>query len=164
TMVRREELRGPLTITSHLRVEKSGLHYFHHVNENKIFKSFITACGLKNNEWIWLDPSRREKALHSYQSGQHNCIKKLGIFYRNYISDFKNYGVYDLMKFKKFITNFFKLTEKYQDLASLFGEENVFLNGSFTATTQAGVPFQTYFKEGEFKGLGVIDNFTRQNG
>lgn len=164
TMLRREELRGPLNIISHLRVEKSGLRYFHYANENNLFKTFISVCGLEKNSWVWLDPKSREKELQSSQSGAHKCVKNLGLSYRTYINDFRSYGVYDLLKFKKFITSFFKLTEKHQDLASLFGAENVFLNGSFTATTKAGAPFQAYFKEGEFKGLGVIDNFTRQNG
>ena len=45
-----------------------------------------------------------------------------------------------------------------------FGEENVFIYGQFSAMTKDGIPFSTHFKTGQFRGLGVIDQFMRQSG
>lgn len=43
------------------------------------------------------------------------------------------------------------------DMYNFFGMENVFMFGSLQATTDQNTTFHTYFNEGKFKGLGVID-------
>jgi hypothetical protein len=45
---------------------------------------------------------------------------------------------------------------------NLFGIRNVFFHGVFSATTSSNTDFVTYFHEGEFKGLGVVDNYMRE--
>ncbi len=82
--------------------------------------------------------------------------------FSDYAQKLRLYGISDMMKFKSFLGSFFKRTRNYKDLYGLFGQENIFLTGNFNATTADGLPFTTYFKEGEFQGLGVIDSFMRQ--
>src|SRR5690606_13143943 len=164
TMIRREELRGPLSISSHLRVEKSGFSYLNQLGQNQVFEIFISVCAVKDMKWQWLSEYERQIAFKKKQKGSHSCVKELGLKYYAYFYDVDQHHYHDLNKFKALVTSFFKETEDYRDLAKLFGQENVFLNGSFMATTARGEPFQAYFKEGEFKGLGVIDNFSRQSG
>ncbi|MEX1100167.1 MAG: hypothetical protein WEB87_07065, partial [Bacteriovoracaceae bacterium] len=81
--------------------------------------------------------------------------------YVDYASHFHRYGVIDLMRFKSFIGSYFKRINHYSDIHLLFGANNVFMNGQFNARTAEGASFSTYFKEGEFQGLGVIDTFMR---
>ena len=76
--------------------------------------------------------------------------------------NFHKYGISDLMRFKAFIGSYFKRIRDYKDLHVLFGAPNIFLSGEFSAQTNKGLPFTTYFKEGEFQGIGVIDSFIRE--
>lgn len=163
-MIRNDELKGPIQIKSNLRVEKQGLSYFHSLSEDKIFEALVTVCAPKVDIAKWLDKKRRDKALKAAQVGKHLCVKNLGLSYISYRDSFKESKAYDLLKLKKFITSYFRKTNETTKLSLLFGKNNVFQDGSFMATMRSGLPYQTYFKEGDFRGLGVIDNFSRKNG
>lgn len=136
--VNNRTLRGPLEISSKIQILAPGLNHFNFLDENYSFALFKEICG----------------------NGR-NCQKLLRRKYTDYTGHFHRYGIIDLMRFKSFIGSFFKRIRHYQDIYALFGRENVFMNGSFTATTRSGAPFTTYFKEGEFQGLGVIDTYIR---
>lgn len=138
-MIEDRELRGPLKIASKVHVQAAGLKHFNFLDEKIAFGLF-------------------EKICEKTQS----CEALLRRKYTDYASHYHRYGIVDLMKFKSFIGSYFKRIRHYSELHPLFGAENVFMNGSFEATTSQGVPFTTFFKEGQFQGLGVIDTFMRE--
>lgn len=133
------DLRGPLEISSKVSIQETGLQHFNFLDEKTAFKMFKEVC----------------------DSGR-SCQKMLRRKYTSYTGHFHRYGIVDLMRFKSFIGSYFKRIRHYSDLYPLFGKDNIFINGAFKARTREGSDFATYFKEGEFQGLGVIDTFMRE--
>lgn len=158
-----EDLRGPLEFESKIEVEKEGLSYFHSLSEKTAFEIFVNLCRVKIKK-KWLDPKKREKSLRRIQLGRAACVKSIGKRYLNYMGEVKNIGDYDINKFRKFIGKYFSKVKNIKQVYNLFGEENVFVHGSLFAKTRNKIPFSTYFKSGNFRGLGVIDNYMRENG
>ena len=70
----------------------------------------------------------------------------------------------DLKKLRKFLGKYFSEVSHISQVEGLFGQKNIFVHGSLFARTKSKIPFSTYFKSGNFRGLGVIDNFMRQSG
>ena len=58
-----------------------------------------------------------------------------------------------------FLSKISKYLRSKARLHKIFGTENVFLTGMFSANTKDGVLFVTFFSDGEYNGLGVIDDF-----
>jgi len=137
-MVDRRELRGPLGVHNKIEIQARGLEVFNTLRDDEADSIFRKVCDRKRS-----------------------CVRLLTRKFSDYAEKFRLYGVADMMKFKSFLGSFFKRTKSYKDLYGLFGKDNIFLTGSFNATTESGSPFTTYFKEGEFQGLGVIDSFMR---
>jgi len=159
-MIDNKSLRGPLSISSKLLIERAGLVHFHQLHEDDVFKVIVDACGTKRKR-KWLNPRKRRKMLRRVQFGKSACVKKIGNRYLDYINDFKALGQSNLKRFRRFLGPFFKNTRYIGDIYSIFGAENIFNHGTFSATTQDGTYFNTYFKSGQFRGLGVIDNYLR---
>ncbi|MCO4755074.1 MAG: hypothetical protein KC478_11375 [Bacteriovoracaceae bacterium] len=139
-MVKDEVLRGPIEVVSKVKVLSAGIAHFNFLDEKNAFKKFKEMC----------------------EGRKKSCFNLLKKRYLSYMSHFHRYGISDLMRFKSFIGSYFKRLRTYKDLYTLFGKENVFMNGQLSAVTNKGLPFSTYFKEGEFQGLGVIDSFMRE--
>lgn len=138
-LVEDKKLRGPLEISNRIQIMAPGLTYFNELHELKAYEVFKDVCRKKNS-----------------------CQKLLKRKYDDYISRFRSFGVIDIMRFKAFLGSFYKRIHHYSELYDLFGMENVFMNGQFNATQSNGANFTTFFKEGEFQGLGVIDTFIRE--
>lgn len=155
-----EKLRGPLAIESKLIVETTGLKYFNSLSEDKVFESIQSVC--RNDKSKWRDSDNRKKYLSRIQFGSNNCVKLLGNKYLKYLQEKLMTGRLDLMKLKSFLGSFFKRIRHYSEFFWLFGEDNTFMTGEFNATTDQGQTFTTYFNDGDFRGLGVIDSFMRQ--
>ncbi|MBC74954.1 MAG: hypothetical protein CME64_02975 [Halobacteriovoraceae bacterium] len=143
-MVNNRTLRGPLEISTKITVLAMGLDHFNFMDENDAFEQFEYMCENRN------------------ENRQRRCFRLLKRKYLSYMAYFHKYGISDLMRFKSFIGSYFKRIKDYKDLHTLFGAQNIFLSGEFSAQTNKGLPFTTYFKEGEFQGIGVIDSFIRE--
>lgn len=161
SMLRDKDLKAPLEVNSNLRVEAVGLRYFHQLTQNEVFGKLADICNASNKK-DWMDSRKRKKLLRRFSYGSNNCVKKIGNRYLSYINTYNSQQLINLDAFKKFLGSYFKNSRGYIDLIHLFGEENVFIHGDFSATTKDGQPFQNYFKSGQFRGLGVIDSFMRQ--
>lgn len=61
-------------------------------------------------------------------------------------------------KLKDFVLALYAFTDKKTHFDQVFGSNNVFLYGDFSARTAQGTQFMTNFREGVFTGLGVINN------
>lgn len=66
-----------------------------------------------------------------------------------------------LWRLKSFFQELYSKSKHKQDMYNFFGLKNVYLHGSFEAQDRNGVPFLAYFREGEFKGTGLVNNFLR---
>lgn len=159
-LVDQKKLRGPLAIKTKVVVESAGLEYFSSLDENQIFDTLMHVCKSSNSKWR--DAERRKKALRRIQIGKSNrCMKLLGNKFMEYHEDRVQFLRINLMKLKSFLGSYFKRISRYTDFFYLFGEENTFLTGEFSATSEQGGSFKTYFNQGDFRGLGVIDTFMR---
>ena len=161
--IKDEDLRGPLDFESKIEIEEAGLSHFHSLSEKRAFEIFVNICRVKRKK-KWEDPKRRAKSLRRIQLGRASCVKSIGKRYLSYIGELKDIGDYDINKFRKFIGKYFSKVRNISQVHDLFGESNVFIHGSLFARTKDKIPFSTYFKSGNFRGLGVIDSYMRENG
>ncbi|MFA7614917.1 MAG: hypothetical protein WCY48_11830, partial [Candidatus Caldatribacteriota bacterium] len=164
TFLRKNELRGPLTLDTQLRVEEAGLHYLLTQAESNIFYSIAKICH-SDMIYKWMDDAHRRSLLKKSQYGNEACVKRIGNKFLNFKQDFQvhNYAASTKL-FREFIQDFYKESTKLEEMVLLFGSDNSFIHGSFNATTNKGHAFMTTFSAGQFRGLGVIDNFQRSTG
>lgn len=164
TFVRNDELKGPLTIEAVFRVEEAGLLYFVNQAESNVFFAVAKVCD-SNSLYKWIDDNYRNVLLKKSLSGNEACVKRIGLKYLAFKKDYEDFQFAPSIKlFKSFIQDYYKESTKLEELVVLFGSENSFIHGSLNATTKAGSPFLTTFSAGQFRGLGVIDNFQRSTG
>jgi hypothetical protein len=71
--------------------------------------------------------------------------------------------VVPLWRFKDVAQTIYLEHKSKTDIFNFYGITNVFHYGHFKATKQDGFPFVSYFDEGNFSGLGVVDNYRRDN-
>jgi hypothetical protein len=139
-MVRNEQLRGPLSVTTNIRVMKDGLDYFNQLSTEAIKREFSYIC--------------QKKA---------SCIKNLLGHYESYKKILTVHQNHELIHMKRLMENILRDVHDLASFQVLFGE-STFVSGQFTATTSAGALFTTQYSLGEFKGLGIIDTYQRLNG
>jgi hypothetical protein len=164
TLLSNNQLKGPLQIESTLRIEKTGFEYFLKAEKNLIWKSIAHTCGVGNTE-LWMNEGSREKRLQRLLLGKEACVKKLGRAYEHFRMDYlENSSMPSIKKFKDFLGPYFKESKTLSNIYPLFGEQNIFLSGRIQATTAEGNSYVQPFSSGQFRGLGVIDNFKRSNG
>jgi hypothetical protein len=164
TDIRNEVLKGPMIIESHVRVEKAGFDYLITSPENNVFTLLADVCRSKKKN-LWAAETTRVELLEHDQLGNEECVKDLGIKYIGFKQDYgANFLKPSLAKFKDFMTKFYKKSDNITHLQLLFGAENTFITGKLEARTSMGSSFHTVFSSGQFRGLGVIDNFKRAQG
>ncbi len=162
-LIKNEQLKGPIKVSSTIRVEKSGLDYFITAPENYIITPIVNACNSRRLS-SWLNSSKRKRMLKNLQIGNDVCVKKILKDYYAFKSDLAVDGKPSLAKFKNTVSKFFKEANNINEIKALFGPQNVFISGQLQATTSAGQSFTTPFNSGLFRGLGVIDNYKRTLG
>lgn len=183
-LLRSQQLQGPLTLTGKYIIKKEGLEYFNKLSLKEVYtviketcrKRFFCRISLeKSFDRYWKEVSHRSysKKLYDYCKPKfklfrsakkkrylwESCIQK-----RTKLSIDQRLKNIPLWRFKDFAQ---KLTEKSRtkvDLYNYFGLPNVFLHGSFEALDLEGRDFISYFREGDFNGLGVIDSYLLDNG
>ncbi len=160
-IIRSEQLKGPLVVESNVRVEKTGFNHLLAADENVVFGQFAKVCGFSKSE-DWTGEKKRAQMLREDQDGKDACVKDIGLKFLSFKKDYHaNLLKPSLAKFKIFMDKYFKQTKNIRDLAQLFGTNNTFIHGSLSATRPSGDEFNTTFSSGDFRGLGVIDNFKR---
>ena len=160
-IIRQGQLKGPILIESNLRVEKAGFEYLLKIPVKTIFGHAIRIC--KSNLIVeWNDEPQRNRLLAQPLIGPEQCVKSIGKKFLEFKADYQQNSFQpSLAKFKLFMTRYFKQAETLADLTALFGEENIFINGQLKAKTSQNTQFVTTFSTGQFRGLGVIDNYKR---
>ncbi|MDP7319824.1 MAG: hypothetical protein QF441_04410 [Bacteriovoracaceae bacterium] len=158
--IKKEKLRGPITINSTLEVGSNALFFFNRLPVKKIIEASLDICRVRNyDRKKFYNERQRRRLSHRILRGPQRCAQNLLRRYFKYINYLERYNHIDLIKFKHFMGYYFSRSKSINDLTRLFGAENVFLHGDLTAKTSDGKSFQTFFKSGQFTGLGVIDRF-----
>lgn len=140
TMLRNEDLIGPVYAVANLKVMGDGLAYFNALPETQVKAIFSDVCG-----------------------GRESCVKSMLTPYTQYKKVLASTQKLELYQFKSFMTIFARKAKGLMPYYGLFGEY-AFFHGSFSAYSKAGLPFSTTFTSGQFRGLGVIDTYQRLNG
>jgi hypothetical protein len=164
TDIRNEVIMGPMLIESTLRVDQAGFRYILNRSENEVFQQVAIVC---NSERVsdWANEKNRRELLEDITLGKESCVRDIGVKYLEFREDyFTNALKPSIAKFKEFITKYYKVAQSLSDLSNLFGVENTFIHGRLQAKTSRGAGFSTSFSTGQFRGLGVIDNFKRSEG
>jgi hypothetical protein len=164
SIIRGEQLKGPMIIESNLRVEKAGFDFFLKSNDNTVFGHMARVCESDRVD-SWMDENHRSLYLKRVQIAEELCVKNMGLAYLDFKGDYYQHSLKpSLAKFKKFLTKYFKKVQTLSDLSVLFGENNTFIHGELKGTTPQNAQFVTSFSSGQFRGLGVIDNYKRSVG
>lgn len=164
TIIRSGQLKGPMLIESKFRVEKAGFEYVINLPDNTAFGYIAQVCKSKKAKH-WVNEARRQKLLSKILGGKEACVKNIGKDFLAFKADYQANALKpSLAKFKSFLTGYYKEAQSLAQLTNLFGAENVFINGQLKAATPVGAQFVTSFSTGQFRGLGVIDNFKRASG
>ena len=165
--IKSKELRGPILLNTTIEVEKSGLSHFNRLSISDLTLIAISHCDVDSSEYKkgkFIKKRRRvgPRMRSTYSSAQ-KCALKLIDRFSEYKDEIEKHNRINLLKFKRFMGYFFSKSENLNDLDSLFGTENIYIYGQFNAANKSGLSFQTYFQSGQFKSLGVIEEFKRSN-
>ncbi len=163
-LLNKNDIKGPLSIDSILRIDSVGFQYFIGQGDDNIWKNIAEVCQ-SNRVNDWSDLEKRKVLAAKIQIGNESCVKKMGHFYQTFIDDFHSNSMQpSLKKFRSFILYYFKESKNLSDVFDLFSKELTFLSGRIEAKTSQGNSFVQVFSSGQFRGLGVIDNFKRSKG
>lgn len=163
-IIRSGQLKGPMMIESKLLVEKIGFEYLLNTDHDIVFGLVAGVCKSGRVE-EWKNETKRNKFLNRLQIGKELCVKNIGTKFLEFKNDYlANAKKPSLAKFKSFLTKYYKQAENLTQISALFSEENTFIHGQLKGTTPLGTQFVLPFSSGQFRGLGVIDNFKRSNG
>ena len=159
---KKDELKGPVRVESTLKVEKAGFDYFVKRPLGEFFAQIAWVCKSKKmNDWV--SEVKRPAMLKAKQSGNEKCVQDMGLDVMDFLSDYQaNFSKPAIAKFSKFLKAYYKLTDSANDLAAIFGANNTFMMSKIEATSPIGTTFSQTVSHGQFRGLGVIDNFSRQ--
>jgi hypothetical protein len=161
-LVEKDELKGPMTIHTTVRIEKIGLKYFNEQDEDYHFRAMAMVCN-DDHPNRWTQKSYRDQMMRRLQTGSALCVKQLGKDYLKYKEDLDKYQLINMKKFRDFMIHLHKKTDRVKDLNLFFGDNNIFFHGYFSAKTKSGENFSTFFQDGVFRGLGIVDNYIRTN-
>lgn len=140
TMVRNEELKGPMSVTMNMRIMGDGLTHFNSLTTAQVEGVFHGVCDEKKT-----------------------CTQRLMAPYLAYKRVWEGTKRLELAQLKKCMSTFTKEIKEMAPLQALFGEY-AFIHGQFNARSRSGMPFATSYSTGQFRGVGLIDTYQRQNG
>lgn len=158
--VKKKKLRGPLKISTKILIQEAGLTYFNRLSVNQVVPALLTVCDISKRDWRkYSTKKRRRRYLRGRLDHEEKCFRKLLSRLESYKKQYDPDKFVDLFKLKKFIGLYFSKAKNIKHITYLFGSNTLFYHGEFVAKTKSGQNFQTFFKSGQFTGLGVIDNF-----
>ncbi|MFW5887177.1 MAG: hypothetical protein ACOCUH_00080 [Bacteriovoracia bacterium] len=137
TAVKKQKLLAPITARTSIYIGPENIRYFFSQRPKQIVRTFADICNRKRR-----------------------CYKKLSKTYSEIIKEkIKNKKI-PLKSLRKLLNKIHTKVSRIRNLKKLFGND-IFINGNLSARTNRGHPFNTYFRSGTFRGLGVIDQNRR---
>lgn len=182
-LLRNQQLKGPISMSGKYIIKKEGLDHFNKMSYKNVYSSIKEVCGSfwcrlyleKSFDRYWKELSHRtyknklykacKPKFKLFQSARkrrylwESCIQK-----RTKLSMEEKMKTIPLWRLKNFVQRLSEKTNSKIDLYSFFGLSNVFLHGSFKALDENDREFVSYFREGQFKGLGLVDGHLIENG
>lgn len=128
-------------------IQDDYIKYYSDLSHDRIENNEVEMCYKESKKFLFL-PGKKRKFIKT-------CLSAI-----NHLSKQNNYKL-PLWSLKKFVNNIIDKSYSHVDVYRMFGEENVFFNGSIEARTKEGFDFTTAFHRGNFKGLGVVDHYMR---
>jgi hypothetical protein len=138
-----KQLLAPFEIRSKIRISNDALIQLNSLSKEVALSVFQEICSHKNSK----------------RSSCYNKLKKSYSKYRDYLAD---WGQISLWKLRDFLINFTSFANSKDDFETLFNKKSIFSSGQINAMTVDDTIFTSYFKKGDFTGLGLIDNFMRK--
>ncbi len=144
--IKNYKMIGPISIKTVFRINKSQIDYLNSLSPQQVAQNIKLICS----------------SVSKRSSKRNRCIKKIWNEYQHYYQTWKPHNDMALNSLRDFIKTLNKYSDSIEDIRYIFGE-HTFYSGTFSAKlAQNGKTHITYFKDGTFQGLGVIDNFRRQ--
>lgn len=128
-------------------LEKKYLDYLKDFTHDKVSLDKIEYCHDKSKKFFFR-PSKKRAFIK-------DCLSQV-----TYLDE-SNRMIIPLYPLKNFTQELSNSNQSKVYFYNLFGLSNVFFNGHFSAKTEDGADFITYFHEGQFKGFGSIDHHMR---
>lgn len=130
-----------------LRLNNNYISYYQDLSHDLVELNEIAACEKKAKKYTLL-PFYKRKFLK-------NCLSKINVKSK------EDWNEVPLWSLKELSNAIVKNNYDRVHMYNMFGVSNVFFYGSFRAKTVDDKDFITHFSEGEFKGLGAIDHYLR---
>ena len=130
------------------KMKKSTKRFYTEWEHDDYTSNFKNACDKKVSRYRYFKRHRLRR----------KCMKN---FAKRELS--RDLKVVPLWRFKDVAQTIYLEHKSKADIFNFYGTPNVFHYGYFKATKQNGVPFVSYFDEGNFSGLGVVDNYKSKN-
>lgn len=157
TMLRQEELRGPLNIQTQLKLDFTNINFLNKLKLEKVASLTNESC-VEQTKIIMKRVPNRKIPKRVRVSAQKDCSEELMKYYSSYRKVYDDLARHELSLLNKFILKLTKVSPRLSDLKNYFGED-VFLKGSFKSATKYNTEFMTYFTDGSLKDQGPITNF-----
>ncbi|MFA6238708.1 MAG: hypothetical protein WC635_15340 [Bacteriovorax sp.] len=123
------------------------IDYYKDLSHEKVTADSINSCEKKAGKYIFRAAKKRAFLK--------SCLSALTF------KDQTDWVEIPLWSLKSLTTNIVNNCNSKVHYYNLFGLENVFFFGSFSAYDASGANFTTSFHEGDFKGFGVVDHYMR---
>lgn len=128
-------------------LQKTYMSYYTDLNHNKVSGGDARFCFDKAKKYWW-SPKKKKAFIKT-------CLGAITYKENNKLTEIP------LMSLKDLLDGIQSKSYSKVDFYNLFGVQNIFFYGSLEATTAEERVFSTYFHEGSFKGLGLIDHYMR---
>jgi hypothetical protein len=145
-----DTLKGPLRVISQVNISNPGILYLLDISKENFTNALHTICNYREPiEW----EMDKEKSSSLDQSSE--CVVEILGAYKD-LKNLSNLYMQASERYKKFAQVLQEHISSISHYITLFGEENIKINGSFYARTATGQNFQTYFMMGNSRSRGVI--------
>lgn len=126
------------------------------VAEGGIISMFNHSQYELNNIYAYICSGGVPQNMNQLTKQVKRCMSKFDQTYRALYVQYHYHQNFALTQFKAFMEHLGQNAQNFSGLKLLFGEDNVQLYGRFNGKTESEAGFNTFFKEGEFQGHGII--------
>ncbi len=146
----KKKINENITLKTTVRIKGEGLKYFNSLNAKEVKLALTFVCAENKNQ------------IFSPNSAEKNCQKTLIKKWEKYRAKLKS--SIHLWKLRDFLLELQQLNIRVEDLKKLFGQETTFIQGQISTVPKDEASFMSYFTQGKFMGLSLIDDEMRSSG
>jgi len=178
-MIKAGDIIKPFSSSTDTYIHSDGIFYLTSKNALNIYENINSMC--KKSKCVEKVLNKYFKFYRNYMKMNNsygyfkNCIKivrsdkqksSLYNYCKENLSISPNEKVtrsFKLKELSSFIQEFYFYSKDKNSIKDLFGEVNVFQTGSFKGKSRNNEDFITFFKDGNYRNLGIIDELFKQN-